>query len=276
HHARFEFVYRSFAKTLIHEHIFTYSGQHHTHSPIGSDIPSFQFTNRLAEFLSDGWPTPDEGGAITLLEKRSIRETYSVLIFCDDLFLCPTCGEFHQPTEDLTMFPWVSDESDIDHEIIQRTISERRAVAEFSFRECESADCAAYRARVIEQMKQERSARIRTAAFNVELAKAAGTSINSFPPARLPKKAFVYAISSGEHVKIGLATNVKHRVLGLQTSSPLPLSVINAWEHDNAPKMERLLHRKYGEFRTSGEWFRLNPALLQELQSANQIEDLLG
>lgn len=108
-----------------------------------------------------------------------------------------------------------------------------------------------------------------------ELAKRASPEIEAVSPLRTAKKGFVYAISSGEHVKIGLAANVKRRILGLQTSCPTALSVINAWEHHDAERMERLLHRKYRKFRTSGEWFRLSEELIEGLRAASRPEDLL-
>jgi len=165
----------------------------------------------------------------------------------------------------------------VDHVAIQQVIERRRDATEFSLTECGRENCAADRARVIAGMKQQEDVNSRTAAFNAELVnvpQAARTA--SFSKHSPPKKAYVYALRSGEGVKIGHATSVKNRVFALQIGSPNPLSIINAWEHYEAPRMERLLHRKYQEFRISREWFRLNEEQIQRLRDANRIEDLIA
>ncbi len=90
--------------------------------------------------------------------------------------------------------------------------------------------------------------------------------------AAVPQK--VYVIGSGSHVKIGIARDVKKRVAMLQTSSPVPLTVIKQWECADAYEAERRLHKKYVEFKTSGEWFAMPEVILRELLRAQAIERL--
>jgi hypothetical protein len=285
HHARFNLIYRSFALTRLHEHVFRYVGQHEVNCSPCSDFPSKRFDNRLEEFLASGWPQPKLGGDMRLFEKHSTKAIYEITIYCDDLFICPECGEFHPyrrtPEDDC---PWLFSQGRlIDHVIVQRVIEARRDVPEFRFAECGGAHCAENRARVIARMKEREDAKARTAAFNAELARHADNPqegglpprSSTSPPSFPPRSAFVYAVQGGEHVKIGLTSNVRNRVLVLQTSCPVPLSVLNAWQHYNAPKMEKLLHRKFRSRRTLGEWFRLGEDELSALRGANRIEDLL-
>jgi excisionase family DNA binding protein len=73
----------------------------------------------------------------------------------------------------------------------------------------------------------------------------------------------VYVIRAGEMVKIGKAVNVAKRLKGLQTASPVPLSVIHTIASDDGDALEIELHRRFAAHRANGEWFRLEGALAE-------------
>ena len=95
--------------------------------------------------------------------------------------------------------------------------------------------------------------------------------------ARLAVPQKVYVIGSGSYVKIGIARDVRKRVSMLQISSPVPLTVIKLWECDDAYEVERRLHKKYAEFKTSGEWFAMPESVLRDLVAMKSVKsDDLG
>jgi hypothetical protein len=75
------------------------------------------------------------------------------------------------------------------------------------------------------------------------------------------KKHYLYAISNGEQVKLGMSSDVDKRLKALQTSSPSDLIVI--WKYyvartsKEAIKIEKMLHRACSEFKIRGEWFSM-------------------
>jgi hypothetical protein len=72
----------------------------------------------------------------------------------------------------------------------------------------------------------------------------------------------VYMIQAGEGgpVKIGVASILKKRLEALKVSSPVPLTVLAAF--DGGDELEKKLHRHFDAARLEGEWFRPVPELL--------------
>lgn len=76
-----------------------------------------------------------------------------------------------------------------------------------------------------------------------------------------PKKHYVYAISDGENIKIGMSSNVESRLKNLQTSNSKELLVV--WKYyvgkssKDAAKIEKMLHRACKEYSIRGEWFEM-------------------
>lgn len=71
-------------------------------------------------------------------------------------------------------------------------------------------------------------------------------------------KTLVYFIESGQHIKIGLTTDVNKRLNTLQTGSPHPLRVVDTIEFENkkmAQLFERAFHDSFHSKRAEGEWF---------------------
>lgn len=75
----------------------------------------------------------------------------------------------------------------------------------------------------------------------------------------------VYLIQFGEAdapVKIGYAADVKRRVQHLETAHPTKARILRVLDGDMAA--ERLLHRRFAEYRISKEWFRFSDRMLSD------------
>jgi hypothetical protein len=94
------------------------------------------------------------------------------------------------------------------------------------------------------------------------------------------RPAWIYFISDGDRVKIGYTARNPHRRLKqLQTGSSRRLYLLAAMPGTMAD--ERALHERFASLRVSGEWFAIEPALLQEklqrdLQPASALPQPLG
>lgn len=75
-----------------------------------------------------------------------------------------------------------------------------------------------------------------------------------------PKKYQLYAISSGDSVKLGFTSDLKGRLNDLQVGNSSKLTLI--WKYlvkgsrQDAVKAEKKLHKFCNEFRVRGEWFK--------------------
>ncbi len=75
------------------------------------------------------------------------------------------------------------------------------------------------------------------------------------------KKHYLYAISNGKEVKLGMSSNVSGRLKALQTSSPSELVLL--WQYyiantlKDAIKIEKMLHKSCKQFHIRGEWFAM-------------------
>jgi hypothetical protein len=75
------------------------------------------------------------------------------------------------------------------------------------------------------------------------------------------KKHYLYAISNGEQVKLGMSSNIKGRMKTMQTASPSELVLL--WKYyvastpRKAVKIEKNLHRACKEWSVRGEWFSM-------------------
>jgi hypothetical protein len=68
----------------------------------------------------------------------------------------------------------------------------------------------------------------------------------------------IYAIKSGDAVKIGISWEPSKRFKELQTSTPHPLELLGTAQ-GVSPKLERLIHLRLQAHRLKGEWFRIVP-----------------
>lgn len=78
---------------------------------------------------------------------------------------------------------------------------------------------------------------------------------------------YVYLISGGEYVKIGIAGNVKKRLNTLSLASPVPLFLLYSFYTEKAFDVEQYLHKKYHNKRVHGEWFSLNDNDIEWIKS---------
>lgn len=83
---------------------------------------------------------------------------------------------------------------------------------------------------------------------------------------------FIYIISDGDHVKIGISKTPERRLKQLQTGHPKKLVLYKVREVDavSAKKLEAIIHRTCGNYRLKGEWFNMT----RELAEAS-INDVL-
>lgn len=80
------------------------------------------------------------------------------------------------------------------------------------------------------------------------------------PRPKAEPKGFVYLVRGGDCIKIGTAKDVKKRLSGLQTGSPLKLEMLTYFRGDTT--VENALHQRFESLRSHGEWFRAEPPLL--------------
>lgn len=71
---------------------------------------------------------------------------------------------------------------------------------------------------------------------------------------------FVYFISNGEFVKIGVSENVERRMYSLQSASPRKLEILATVPVKNtncAYELEKELHSIYAKYHIYGEWYEI-------------------
>lgn len=73
------------------------------------------------------------------------------------------------------------------------------------------------------------------------------------------RSGYVYFMTDGEYVKIGVTSNIKNRLSQLQTSSSKQVVIIDSMECSDPYGVEACLHHYFREFSVSGEWFDLLP-----------------
>src|SRR6185369_2430742 len=169
HHCYFELIYRKFGKAKIHEIIFTYAGQHDFEYSDWCDWdPGVYFRDSLRTFLRSGWPQPTEGGAMERRDTHVERPIYRVTIYCDDLFLCPQCGEFWLSRDEVVLDDWVDVDS-IDHRALHEFIQQNKHRPEFQLKACGDSDCAERRARMMQELIEEDREALKKPLFVAEL-----------------------------------------------------------------------------------------------------------
>ena len=76
----------------------------------------------------------------------------------------------------------------------------------------------------------------------------------------------VYLIKCANFYKIGISGKPKSRLKGLQTSNPIPLSLVALSTEYEPESLEKHLHEKFADVNSSGEWFELKESHLKELR----------
>lgn len=76
------------------------------------------------------------------------------------------------------------------------------------------------------------------------------------------KKQYLYGVSDGEMIKLGMSYNPKSRIKELQTSNPKDLKMVWSYYTGNciqtARNLEKKLHRRCKKYRVRGEWFSMD------------------
>lgn len=71
---------------------------------------------------------------------------------------------------------------------------------------------------------------------------------------------YIYLISNGSEIKIGIANNPFTRFSVIQTSSSVKLQLLHVFKIESkfVKKIEKIIHNHFAYKKTSGEWFKLN------------------
>lgn len=96
--------------------------------------------------------------------------------------------------------------------------------------------------------------------------------LHLLPPREVMDKLFrfrmeiqdLYFITDGMYVKIGVSGDIKSRLNQLQTANPLPLKLLLSVEYGQG--LEIHYHNKFKHSRVKGEWFRLTPDIIEEIE----------
>lgn len=80
------------------------------------------------------------------------------------------------------------------------------------------------------------------------------------------KDGFVYVMydKHTKQYKIGFSKNPNHRERTLQSEKP---SIDMIFSYKSNTKVERDLHEKYKDYRTRGEWFKINKKQIKEIEN---------
>ena len=79
------------------------------------------------------------------------------------------------------------------------------------------------------------------------------------------RKPYVYAISDGVHIKIGVAQCPHNRLKQLATGNPNKLTILGTF--DGGYELESELHKRFTKVRDNGEWFIPTESLLEYLNT---------
>lgn len=80
---------------------------------------------------------------------------------------------------------------------------------------------------------------------------------------------FTYFIKSGDYVKIGITCDIERRIKSLRHASPGPIEFLLA--SDITEKQAHYIAGQITE-RANGEWFKINPKLIEWIGSLNKID----
>lgn len=79
---------------------------------------------------------------------------------------------------------------------------------------------------------------------------------------------FIQSLGPGSPIKIGVTKDPRARLAQLQTASPYPLSLIGVIPKSGR-RVEADLHRRFGEYRITGEWFEPSKEIVDYIMEAS-------
>lgn len=80
------------------------------------------------------------------------------------------------------------------------------------------------------------------------------------------ERVFIYFVGPKDGpVKIGKAKNVRYRLSGLQTGSPVELELLGVMI--GRPNLERALHSRFERYRKHGEWFEKSQEIIEFIEN---------
>jgi len=282
----YELVWRVFGRKYVNEPYFLYDINdpeaaypqiRHLRTDVGRWIgpvfPEEQHRGHCFDPQENGFissfgflPVPQLGGS--LIERDVVRgkPVRRKIFFMDELFLCPNCGRFFKLDDSWIKTPWLdASNGDIEVSKILAAIEDRKNKREFYIESCKGKYCKDITRRLREEFQRE--------AEKAELR--AAKAAESANPKPSPNN-FVYLISGGGYVKIGIAVHVESRLSGLQTSSPFKLKLLKSWRCLDARSNEEILHGKFEQFRHHREWFQLPDDVLQHIITVEDLDIFLG
>lgn len=79
------------------------------------------------------------------------------------------------------------------------------------------------------------------------------------------------------YLKIGLTTkdNINERISSIRTSSPYEIYILSSFRSYDVNGDEKMLHKKFNEFRHKGEWFRFDYSIIEEFEIRGKPEIIL-
>lgn len=84
------------------------------------------------------------------------------------------------------------------------------------------------------------------------------------------RKQLLYFIQCNEFTKIGIAWDVRERLMLLRIGCPYHMEVIRVLSPKDAFLTEQHLHARFGKFHVHGEWFKLPPHYVSRITAAGK------
>lgn len=73
---------------------------------------------------------------------------------------------------------------------------------------------------------------------------------------RKKKDEFLYILSCGDMIKIGVTNDITSRLSTLQTGNPIEIKLEYIEQRKEAYKVEAYLHQMFSPYHIKGEWFK--------------------
>ena len=80
---------------------------------------------------------------------------------------------------------------------------------------------------------------------------------------------YVYAVQSGEFVKIGVSREPERRLVKLQADCPMEAKLLGVIE--GGYKLEKVLHKRFRKYHARGEWFHMQGPVLAWAENLSNV-----